>query len=87
MFTKNEINKAAIRWSIEYLDIYENFKLGIKWVVDKLTTGRVNLPNCTRVEVIDENGRSYVNWKDNNAVSISIQDNGKTIKIFIKNNE
>lgn len=36
-----------------------------------------------RVEVIDENGRSYVNWKKDNIVNISIQDEGRTMKIFI----
>lgn len=36
-----------------------------------------------RVEVIDENGRSYVNWSPANKVEISIQDDGKTLKIFI----
>jgi hypothetical protein len=36
-----------------------------------------------RVEVIDENGRSYVNWNKDNIVNISIQDEGKTMKIFI----
>lgn len=41
------------------------------------------LKNCTRVEVIDENGRSYVNWKPNNKVIISMQDNDRTLKIFI----
>jgi hypothetical protein len=41
------------------------------------------LPDVTRVEVIDKNGRSYVNWDYDNMVSVSIQDDGKTIKIFI----
>ena len=36
-----------------------------------------------RVEVIDENGRSYVNWNKNNIVNISIQDEGRTMKVFI----
>jgi len=40
--------------------------------------------NCTRVEVIDENGRSYVSWDDRNEVKISVQDEGRTLKIFIK---
>lgn len=39
---------------------------------------------CTRVEVIDENGRSYVNWHPLNKVTISVQDDDKTLKIFIK---
>jgi hypothetical protein len=41
------------------------------------------LPDVTRVEVIDKNGRSYTNWDYDNMVSVSIQDDGKTIKIFI----
>jgi hypothetical protein len=41
------------------------------------------LPNCTRVEVIDQEGRSYVNWKPTNKVRISMQDEGRTAKIFI----
>lgn len=40
----------------------------------------------TRVEVIDEHGRSYVNWKNNNIVDIKFQDEGRTIKIFISQN-
>jgi hypothetical protein len=36
-----------------------------------------------RVEVVDENGRSYVNWDKDNIVHISIQDEGKTLKVFI----
>tara|TARA_R100001244_G_C5133964_1_gene126445 strand:+ start:684 stop:836 length:153 start_codon:yes stop_codon:yes gene_type:complete len=41
------------------------------------------LENCIRVEVIDKNGRSYVNWDKDNLVEISMQDDNKTIKIFI----
>lgn len=42
------------------------------------------LEKVTRVEVIDENGRSYTNWDNRNEVSISFQDDGRTAKIFIK---
>ena len=38
-----------------------------------------------RVEVIDQNGRSYVNWKPTNKTEISMQDGGKTLKVFIGN--
>ena len=37
----------------------------------------------TRVEVIDENGRSYVNWEDDNDVSWQFQDGGRTLKVFV----
>ena len=43
------------------------------------------MPECkiTRVEVIDENGRSYVNWSENNVIECSLQDDGKTLKVFV----
>lgn len=42
--------------------------------------------DVTRVEVIDENGRSYVNWNKDNKVRLDFQDEGKTLKIFISTN-
>ena len=36
----------------------------------------------TRFEVIDENGRVYQKWNCN--VEISYQDDGRTLKVFIK---
>jgi hypothetical protein len=41
----------------------------------------------TRVEIIDENGRSYTNFDPNNKVELSFQDDGKTLKVFISNRE
>lgn len=41
------------------------------------------LPYVNRVEVIDQKGRSYVNYKDKNVVSIQMQDEERTLKIFI----
>ena len=38
--------------------------------------------DVTRVEVIDNNGRSYVKY-DVVATSTSLQDDGKTLKIFV----
>lgn len=42
------------------------------------------LLQVTRVEVIDQKGRSYVNWNKDNKVEVSLQDDNKTLKIFIK---
>lgn len=44
----------------------------------------VKIDNVTHVEVIDLGGRSYVNPNPNNKVSISVQDDGKTLKILIE---
>ncbi|MEM8796877.1 MAG: hypothetical protein AAGE89_09760 [Pseudomonadota bacterium] len=40
------------------------------------------LPDVTRVEVISEKGRDYVNLNCRN-VQIEFQDDGKTLKIFL----
>lgn len=39
------------------------------------------IPDVNRLEVIDDKGRSYVNLNIKN-LDISIQDNGRTLKIF-----
>lgn len=43
------------------------------------------LEKVNRVEVIDQKGRSYVNWKPTNEIKLSFQDGGKTLKVFISN--
>ena len=62
-----------------------------KWV---LPEGRIPLSSAwmqekaqdfskvTRVEVIDKNGRSYTNW-DVKSVELQLQDDGRTLKLFI----
>ena len=40
----------------------------------------------TRVEVIDQDGRSYTNWNIHNKVEVSLQDDNKTLKVFISRN-
>lgn len=47
--------------------------------------GILREPEVTRVEVIDENGRVYTKW--NCSVELSYQDNGRTLKLFIKPNQ
>jgi len=54
--------------------------------VKKIHIQNVNtsfLPKCTRVEVIDKSGRTYVNWKPTNKVQTQMQDDNKTLKVFI----
>lgn len=54
--------------------------LGMGWLRKDLTWS-IDEP-ITRVEVIDENGRSFVAM--NKEVSLSLQDEGRTLKIFFK---
>jgi hypothetical protein len=43
----------------------------------------IHLNDVTRVEVIDEKGRSYIKWDNDYLVKLSLQDDGKTLKIFL----
>jgi len=68
---------------------------GIPLVDSEKVTGKIRdaffehmqmmkLEKCNRVEVIDDIGREFVDWEKNNKVTISLQDNERTLKIFIK---
>ena len=39
--------------------------------------------DITRLEIIDADGRSYTNWKVQ-SIEQSIQDEGRTLKLFVK---
>jgi len=56
----------------------EGVELSIVDVMAMLPTSMIN-----RVEVIDENGRSYVNWNPTNRTELQVQDNGRTLKVFV----
>ena len=56
----------------------EGKALSIVDVMAMLPTAMIN-----RVEVIDEKGRSYVNWKPTNRTELKVQDNGRTLKVFV----
>ena len=56
----------------------EGKALSIADVMAMLPTAMIN-----RVEVIDEKGRSYVNWKPTNRTELQVQDNGRTLKVFV----
>ena len=45
----------------------------------------MNTSKVTRVEVIDREGRIYHNWHDQNQVMVELQDQEKTLKVFIVN--
>jgi hypothetical protein len=43
-------------------------------------------PVITRVEVITGEGRVYTNWDKDNKITTSLQDDGKTLKVFVTQN-
>ncbi len=44
----------------------------------------IDTSKVTRIEVIDEKGRSYVHFNSNNKVELSLQDEDKTLKVIVK---
>ena len=75
-------------------ELLEKLTEAFNWDSDKDTTlmalqdyfsdlSQLRNNRLTRVEVIDEKGRSYVNWDKNNRIELSYQDSGRTLKIFI----
>ena len=75
--TKEDFDNTLMHFAM----LYHKEQLKLYGVVKSLPIQ--DLPNCTRVEVIDQKGRSYVNWKPTNKVRLSMQDDGRTAKIFI----
>ena len=57
------------------------YRLNQKKIRIKMTD--LNTQKVTRVEVIDDTGRAYVNRNQDNAVEVQLQDNGRTLKVFI----
>jgi len=43
----------------------------------------INTEKVTRVEVIDGKGRAYTKWEDTLQVEVQLQDNERTLKVFI----
>ena len=75
-------------------EVLEKLTEAFNWDSDKETTlmalqdyfsdlSQLQNNRLTRVEVIDEKGRSYVNWNKNNKIELSYQDDDRTLKIFI----
>lgn len=67
---------------------WEPFEPFIKRKFNEWVTklNKLNELEINRVEVIDETGRAYVNWKPTNKVTTSIQDGGRTLKVFVNKN-
>ena len=55
---------------------------GLKEFIEELKDNFIDYDSINRVEVIDENGRAYVNMSVETLTS-SVQDNGQTLKLFV----
>ena len=83
---------SKINKKVEELDSYDLFcaKVAYDYHTEQCNITNVvkslpiqDLPKCNRVEVIDQQGRTYVNRNPGNKVSLSVQDEGRTLKVFI----
>ncbi len=74
----NDVNTATNR----IMEFIRDEKEAINFI-QRCTQLPTLLENTNRVEVIDQKGRTYVNWKPTNKVELSLQDDKKTLKVFI----
>lgn len=78
LFDKNADSYALVNGINSKIMLQETFINIVTQLLSKLPLEKV-----TRLEVIDEKGRSYVNWDKRNVIALSFQDELKTLKIFI----
>ena len=65
-----------------------DIRIGVKLGYAKCQEDMADTSKVTRFEVIDENGRVYVkNSLYNCHLELSYQDDGRTLKVFIKPNK
>jgi hypothetical protein len=60
----------------------ELMELYAKYYHKHFSTELQSLEGVTRLEVIDKDGRAYINWHKDNEFSFSFQDQRRTLKIF-----
>lgn len=88
-----DMQKILERHRVNYLD-FPSLKIEEKvdYVKDgkeeTIPEGRIHYPGLTRIEIINwrkkEECREYVHWDKKSKVSISFQDEGCTLKVFIE---
>jgi len=78
----SEERMEIIKDTFDYIDELER-QFSMRIVIRQSEQLPACLPKVNRVEVIDQKGRSYVNWKPTNKTEISLQDDEKTLKVFI----
>ena len=87
--TREQFKKLAKQHliALQGYDINETIEIfGAGKLYDEIVESEntdISTEQVTRVEVIDDTGRAYVNRNPDNAVEVQLQDDGKTLKVFI----
>jgi hypothetical protein len=78
-----KIKRKYLKETIKQLNA-ENatLKLWLSTVSDLTPVNKV-----TRVEVVENDRRHYLNWDSDNIITLQLQDNYQTLKIFINKNK
>ena len=88
MKTQEEIEQLAIKYSNRFIIDQPFIKDMFVEVYTQCQEDMADTSKVTRFEVIDENGRVYVkNSLYNCHLELSYQDDGRTLKVFIKPNK
>jgi hypothetical protein len=73
------MEKSREAW--HQIGIYDTMYDGLNSAIFKCKEALASQDKVTRLEVIDNNGRSYVNWGVDK-MEFNYQDDGRTLKIF-----
>lgn len=92
MKTQEEIEQLAkLKYSYEYgieMNVTDDLRQCFIETYTQCQEDMADISKVTRFEVIDENGRVYVkNSLYNCHLELSYQDDGRTLKVFIKLNK
>jgi hypothetical protein len=89
-FKINKMTQTAVEWLVEQLKINNYISDNAHWLIDEAKDFEkqiVNTSKVSRIEVIQHslpyNGRAYTNYNAE-YVDIQLQDDGTTLKIFLK---
>jgi hypothetical protein len=82
--TEEEIEELRTKKQAIKEELYDKVKMKMFKESSKLEG--IDYDKISRVEVIDETGRGYIRYlKDDEHVRYAVQDDGRTLKIFITN--
>lgn len=73
-------------YSLKFHKLWDTFEDCIENNWFNSTPQSTKMPRITRLEVIDQSGRSYTNNKSQ-GVDLSVQDQGRTLKLFTQGDQ
>lgn len=82
-FTMESLKEGRLESFIKMQCTADEMLAYIESIIAEKVREALNTSKVSRVEVIDKKGRTYVNYCSDSNVKLSLQDDDRTLKIFI----